>query len=158
MEINLVDIFIHIANIVILYVLLRLILYKPVKKFMSERTERIQNQMAEADEAKRVVTKEKELYDKKISQLDASSVDLIKDAEKKAKEKAQIIIAEAEEQAELILLNARRQAQVEAKKTMESMQDQIADAAVEIAGRILNREISVQDNYALVAEYFEQVG
>lgn len=158
MEINLVDIFIHIANIVILYVLLRLILYKPVKKFMSERTERIQNQMAEADEAKRVVTKEKELYDKKISQLDASSVDLIKDAEKKAKEKAQIIIAEAEEQAELILINARRQAQVEAKKTMESMQDQIADAAVEIAGRILNREISVQDNYALVAEYFEQVG
>ena len=50
MDINPVDILIHIINILVLFVLLRLLIYKPVKKFMDERSQRIQKEMDHASE------------------------------------------------------------------------------------------------------------
>lgn len=157
MEIKLLDILIHIINIVILYFLLRLIIYKPVSKFMKERAGRIQKQMKDADEARTMAAEEKERFDNKISELDMSIDKILTENEAKAREAAAKIIEEAKKQADVILSDAREQARQEVKKTMESMQDQIADVAVEIAERILSREINAQDNYALMSEFFEQV-
>ena len=41
MDIHPVDIVIHIVNIVVLFVVLRILLYKPVKKFMQAREDRL---------------------------------------------------------------------------------------------------------------------
>ena len=52
MEIYPLDIAIHLVNIVIFYLIVKLLVYKPVRKFMDERTARIQG---EKDEAKRLM-------------------------------------------------------------------------------------------------------
>ena len=49
MEIYPLDIVIHTINIVIFYLILRLLLFKPIRKFMSQREQRIQSQMDEAE-------------------------------------------------------------------------------------------------------------
>ena len=45
---NVRDILLHIVNTLILFVAIRLLVYKPVRKFMNARTERVQAQMDEA--------------------------------------------------------------------------------------------------------------
>ena len=50
MELYPLDILIHIVNIVVTYVLLRVLLYKPVRRFMDERAEKIAGQMEHAKE------------------------------------------------------------------------------------------------------------
>ncbi len=37
------------------------------------------------------------------------------------------------------------------------MQEQVAEAAAQIAGRILRREVSLEDNRAVVDEFFKEV-
>ena len=50
MQAYLKDIVIHILNIIALFVMLRLILYKPVKSFMDQRSEKIAAQLKKAEE------------------------------------------------------------------------------------------------------------
>ena len=89
MDINFLDVLLHIANIVILYVLLRFILYKPIQKFMKARSERIQNQMDDAENAKRAIMEEKELYNKRISEIEEDKRQILRECQKTAKEKAE---------------------------------------------------------------------
>jgi F-type H+-transporting ATPase subunit b len=67
MELTPLDILYHVINIVILYVLLRFILYKPVRKFMAARADRIQKQLEDAAAMEKAAADEKALYDKKIA-------------------------------------------------------------------------------------------
>ena len=48
MELYPIDIAIHVVNIIILYVILRALLWKPVKAFMADREARIKDQMDQA--------------------------------------------------------------------------------------------------------------
>lgn len=157
MGINPLDILFHIANILILFVLLRLILYKPVRKFMVERSERIQKQVEEAAAAEKAMLEEKARYEKMIAETDENVRQMLKEGEKQALSNADKIINEAKLQADKILNDAKLQAQAETLKTMENIQDQIADVAVEIAGKILSREVKVEDNQEFVSEFFKQL-
>ena len=48
MELYPIDIAIHLVNIIVLYILLRLLLWKPVRKFMAAREARVQADMDRA--------------------------------------------------------------------------------------------------------------
>ena len=52
-----------VLNIIVLYIILKKILFKPVTKHMQERTQKIQDALDMAEEAKRKVDEMKEEYD-----------------------------------------------------------------------------------------------
>jgi F-type H+-transporting ATPase subunit b len=157
MDLNPLDILYHIINIVFLYILLRFIIYKPVRRFLNERAERIQKQIEDAAAMEKAAAEARAELDGRIANADETVRLMVQEGEKKAAAKADEIIAEAKKQAENILNEAQAQAQDEARRIIETMQDQIADVAVEIAGRILQREVSLEDNRAAVDEFFTLV-
>jgi F-type H+-transporting ATPase subunit b len=157
MELHPLDILYHVINIVVLYVLLRLILYKPIRKFMNERADRIQKQIENAAALEKAAADEKAEFDQWIAGAEENVKRIIAEGEQKAALKAEEIIDAANKQAEQIILEARKAAQDETKKIMEKMQDQITDAAVSIAGKLLKREVSLQDNLSVVDEFFAQI-
>ena len=128
------DLLIHIINILVLFVLLRTILFKPVNKFLSERTARIENQLKDAE------TKQAEALELKASQ-EASAI--VKDARNQAEE----LIAEAHEKIAADKVQAVAEARTE-----------VALLATEIAARILKREVSVADNKAVAEDFFRDKG
>ena len=158
MDLNPLDILYHIINIVVLYILLRLILYKPIRKFMTARSDRIQKQMEDAAAMEKAALDAKTEFELRLTDADETVRQMIKEGEIRAAAKADEIISEAKKQAENILSEAHEKAQAEATKVIEGVQDQIADVAVDIAGRILRREVSLEDNRAAVEEFFELVG
>lgn len=158
MDLNLLDIVIHMINIVVLYVLLRLILYKPIKSFMQTRTERIEGMQQEA-------ANEKE----KAEELLAAQADILEEAKIEAEKEMQIRTAEANEkaaailetanrQADELLLSARSKSAEERKEMLASVEKQISGMAIELASDILAREVKEADNEKIIDAFFRKVG
>ena len=79
------SIFEAVANTIILFVLLRIFLFKPINKMKAERTRTIQNDLDSAEKAKTEAEELRQQYEDSISE---------------AKEKANEIIMKAHEDAE----------------------------------------------------------
>lgn len=158
MELYPLDIVIHIINIVVLFILLRLIVFKPVKKFMDNRSERIQSQMDDAAALQKKADEDKRQYESRLTEASEKATLLIKDGERQAMEQADAITADAKKQAEQIIIDAEKQAEQERQLALGGLKDDVAKAAVEIAERILRREVKLEDNKAVVNQFFDEVG
>ena len=89
------DLLVNIANIVVMYVIVRMLVYKPVKKFIAAREEKLNARKAEAAEiraqADELLTEAKETKAKGEAAYDA----LLLQGEEDAKAKANEIITQA---------------------------------------------------------------
>ena len=158
MEFNALDIVQHVANIVVLYLLLRTLLYKPVRKFMQQRSE--------ADEHKRLslqttLENAKQLEQENnliLSEAAGAAKSLSNEKLRLAEESADGIIAEAKLEAERILKAAHEMIDIETRKARECLEHQTAEIAVALSRRIIKRELTLEDNERIVKEFFESVG
>ena len=84
MELYPLDILIHIVNIVVTYILLRMLLYKPVRKFMDERAAKIEHQMEHARLLEQAAAEGKTAYEAQIADSEQKARELIREGEQKA--------------------------------------------------------------------------
>lgn len=147
----------NIANIVIMFVIVRLLVYKPVKKFMTERRSRVEAALAEAGEKMK-------LADESKAEAEAARAGAASEAEAEklrildeAAADADRIIAEANAQADRIRDEAVAEAAHNADAIMDDMRESIADIAVGLAGEIIGRELDKSGSSELIDRYFDKV-
>lgn len=158
MDIHPLDIVIHIINIIVLYVLLRSLIYKPVRKYMLERSAHIQNQLQEAKQAHQDAETAKRQYQERLNAAERDASQAVQEGAQKAAETADEIIKNAKTQANMIVQDAHARAEQDRLHTIKEMKEQITDLSVDIAGKILGREVALSDNRALADEFFDEVG
>ncbi|MDD5602641.1 MAG: hypothetical protein PHG48_00980 [Eubacteriales bacterium] len=154
---NPTSIILHMINAAILFVAVYFLLYKPVRKFMTGRSERIAAQLNEAQEIKN--ESEKALSESRIKTLDAdrNAVDTIEKSAVQAQKNAGAIISDAENKAEQIISRAHDEAGRIMKETRESMEAEAAGLAVAIAAKILEREVNAEDNRNIIEKFLSEV-
>jgi F-type H+-transporting ATPase subunit b len=157
MELNPLDLVIHIVNIVVLFFLLRLILYKPVARFLSERSERINKQLSDAENKLKEAEEMKLEYQRQLDRAEAQEHDIVRGAEAKAAQEASAIIADANSRAEKIIAEAQDRIEKEKKRAVEQMQVEIAQLAIDIAARILKREVNAADSILIAEQFFSEM-
>ncbi len=158
MEFNLVDILQHVLNIVLLYIILRALVYKPVREYMKKRQEGLERQRFEISEGKSEVRDLKAKYEQSLSGAKAEAESKVRDGVQRADKAAKEIIEKAERDAKAILAEAREQAALEQGRIESAIKNEVADLALELASRILEREVSADDNHAVIERYFEGLG
>jgi len=158
MDIQPLDIVIYIINIVVLFLLLRVILYKPVSKFLHARTERIQKQLDDAAAERGEADALKASYEEKLSEAKKDAQQLLLTETQKANSAAAEIINSAHGQAEQLLSDARERAEEERQDAITRLEQQIADMAIALAGEILQREVSKEDNEKVIDSFFSRAG
>ena len=155
--INPVSLLMHLVNIVILYIVFRLLLYKPVAKFMKSRQERFAKEREELDaekaEADAIRAQGDEILHKARSDAETQVAQIMEQADKDAKS----IREEAQKQAGVIIENAKQEAQEEKRRQLEAMHDQVMELSVALASRILEREIKPEDHQKLMEEFLSEV-
>lgn len=155
--INPVSLLMHLVNIVILYIVFRLLLYKPVAKFMKSRQERFAKEREELDaekaEADAIRAQGDEILHKARSDAETQVAQIMAQADKDAKS----IREEAQKQAGVIIENAKQEAQEEKRRQLEAMHDQVMELSVALASRILEREINPEDHQKLMEEFLSEV-
>ena len=155
--INPVSLLMHLVKIVILYIVFRLLLYKPVAKFMKSRQERFAKEREELDaekaEADAIRAQGDEILHKARSDAETQVAQIMAQADKDAKS----IREEAQKQAGVIIENAKQEAQEEKRRQLEAMHDQVMELSVALASRILEREIKPEDHQKLMEEFLSEV-
>lgn len=152
-----VDILLNLINIVILFIIVKLLVYKPVKKFLDDRNQKIKN---EAEEAKKLAESANETLSQRdalIEQGRAKGEELASQTHKNAQQKAETILNKAKTDAEKIIEKARSEAQTQKQEIINSSRNDIADLSIEIAEKILQREVNKEDNLRIVDDFFKEV-
>jgi F-type H+-transporting ATPase subunit b len=152
------DLLIHIINILVLFVLLRTILFKPVNKFLSERTARIENQLKDAETKQAEALELKQTYVQHIESYEAEGREIVRDSQLKASQEASAIVKDARNQAEELIAEAHEKIAADKVQAVAEARTEVALLATEIAARILKREVSVADNKAVAEDFFRDKG
>ncbi len=158
MEINIWEICLYIINIVILFVFLRWLLYKPVMKFMNKRTDGIQQQLDDASKLQTDAEQLKAKYDEMMENAQGLAAQIINQGKDIADEQAKQIALEAEEQAKEIRERTKKHVEEQKKQAIIDMRQEVTRIAVQIAEKVLEREVSYADNKDIIEKFFEKVG
>ena len=157
MDIHPVDIVIHILNIIVLFFVLRILLYKPVKKFMQAREDRIKAEKQEIADSRAEIDELKKQYGEKLADTESEAKEIMRDAAEKAQMQSANIIKEAEEKAKNILTGADIKAEDAKNKAAQSIKQDVVSAAAEMAAKILSREINEKDNADIADRFFSEL-
>ena len=147
----------NLLNIVALFLILRALVYRPVQRFLQARTDRVQ---AEFDRVAEEKAEAKRLHEAYLDQLSRSKADADAQAAevlKRAEETVRAMQAQAQTDAEELLSRARQQARREHADATAQLRRDMADIAVDIAGRLIGREVTEKDNADIIDAYFDAI-
>ena len=158
MQIDLLNVGIHILNAIVLYFVLRLLLYKPILKFMKKREKSFSDKVELLDTQEKELVQQKQQYDQMMSDAQSQAAAILTRSNEMARGHAKELIDDAKEQSRELVLRARKEIAIEKEQTQLGMKSEIVDMAVQIAEKVLKREVSAEDNQKVIDEFFERVG
>ncbi len=149
-----VDLILNILNVVIFVLVVRLLVYKPVKKFMTARREKINAELDEAAQTKREAENLLSEYQQKLADSKADADRIISDAHAEAKLASEKIISDAQGESRRIVEEARTKGEAEKKKILASVQGEIISASAMMAEKLLERSVSDADTRKIAEDFF----
>jgi F-type H+-transporting ATPase subunit b len=139
------------VNIAVLFVVLRAILFKPVSKFMADRSRKIEESIAQADQEKAQARLLLEQYQEQLKKAREEAEAILKSAREDADREAERIIAGGKDRAEGMLAAARQRIDTEKQAAAARFKAEAAALVVAAAGRLLMRDLNQEDNRRLAA-------
>ncbi len=149
---------ITIVNVTFLYFVLRRVLFKPVTKFMEDRSNGI---LKDLDAAKRASLRAEALeaeFAEKMKSVQEESLRILQAAREKAEAERDAIIAKAKAEAAHILRSSLNDLEQERREAELVLRRQTADLSIQAASRILGENIDSDKNRVLVEKFLVSVG
>lgn len=157
-SVNLWQILISLANLTILFLLLKKFLYKPVTKMLEARRAEIDSQYADAENARNSAkAKDAELTDR-LNNAKAEAENIVKEAADAAHVRGEKIVEQARANADGIIRQAELDAELQRKKANENIKEQIVEVSTALAEKMLEREINADDHKALIDDFINKLG
>ncbi len=144
--------------VLILFLVLKKFLHKPVTKFLSERREKIQTDLDGAKVLKTEAQSLKEDYEAKIDLARKESQEILEGARKRGDELRESIVAEARKDADDIVSNARKEINRERDVALQSIKTQAAEIGVMIASKIIEEQVTLDKQNGLIDKFIDEVG
>jgi F-type H+-transporting ATPase subunit b len=148
---------ITIVNVAILFFVLRAVLFRPVTKFMDERTKKIEDAIAQAEKDKNQARLMLGQYEDQLKNAEGETDAIIRAARETAQQQAEKIVAEGREQSERFLANARKQLEAEETAAMARFRAEAAALVVAASSRLVQRDLSGEDNMRFAALLLREV-
>ena len=155
LNIDIVQILLHLLNFVILAGGLTLLLYRPVCRFLDERTAHFEalarenSEKAKENEALRLE------YEKKIRDAGEEITALRRKAENESAAAARETIDSAKEKASGIIAAAEQEAEERKSHILESAQTEIGELVIEAAQKLLNETATPERSQELYDQFSE---
>jgi len=142
----LADIGIQLASTIILFIIIRFLLWKPITRILEARRDAIDKELNEAKEAKEQAVKLEEELILEKKKARAEIRDLISNAEKEANLRRDEIINQAKEEAKKRLANLQDELAIEKANMQNDIKQEIIDIAFAAAEKIVSKEVD-KDKY-----------
>ena len=123
----------------------------------NEIIEAADKDIQEAKKAKEAAEAVKTEYETSMSDARGEANRIIEDAKKDANLRAEELIKEAEQHASSIKAKAEEDIRLERKKALNEVKDEIGSIAMDIAGKVVEKEIHEDEHKALIDEFLQNV-
>jgi F-type H+-transporting ATPase subunit b len=143
-----VTFFITIVNLLILFLILRKLLFKPVTNFMDARAKKIRDSLSEASILKAQAEEMATRYEALMADADTEAERLVKEGEDRAKAETKALLDKAGLEAAELRRRGEESAELEREKARQELAADIAALATEVAGRLVGREAAAEDQRA----------
>jgi F-type H+-transporting ATPase subunit b len=135
-----INLLFNVINILLLVVLVRLFLIKPVKKILAERQALVQLSFDEAAAAKAEAAQFEQQYRESIQGIEAEKQALISEAQKKAAEEYELLMKSAKERAEGLIASAETEAVGRKEEILRQTKNEITEIIVAATARVSGLE------------------
>lgn len=146
------------VNIFILFFALSYLCIGMVRDFVRKRQEKIKGELEFAATEKQDAIALKEEYDVKLRNINAEADEILNEARKKALKKEAQIIDEAKQEAARILARAENEIELEKKKALEDVKQEMISIASLMAAKVVAANIDTTIQNSMVDETLKEIG
>ena len=156
-SVNIWQILISLVNLLLLTLIVKRFLFKPVQKILATRRAAIDNDYAQAKTARDEAEKTRRSYEKAMAAAKMTGDQIIADANRTAEYRSNEIVNEARERASEIRRQAEADAVLERKKSEDEIKHEIANVSTQLTGKLLQREINEEDHRSLIDTFLNEL-
>lgn len=144
-------------NTILTFCILKKFLFKPVKKMIDDRQKEIDGIYQDAAEKKAEAEKLCDDYSQKLRCAKEESAAMLRDASKTAQTRSEQIVREAKQEASAIREKANADAALARKKALNDAKDEISAIALDLAEKVVEKELKPQDQESLIADFIDRM-
>lgn len=148
----------EVVNLLIVMLILKKFLFKPVNAVLEQRQAEIGGMYQKAEDAQKEAQALKQAYDERMSGARKEADELIVAAQDSARRRGDEIVEDAHDEAVQLRRRAEEDIELQKRKALREARDELADMAVDIAGKVVEREVTREDHDRLVEEFIKSAG
>ena len=148
----------QICNLMIQLVIFKKFLLKPIKQVIADRKAKADSEIADAQKLRTEAEAMKAEYEQNLQNARTEANQIVATAQKTATARSEEIVGEARAQAAALKQKAEADIAQERKKAVNEVKDEIGGIAMEIASKVVEREISEKNHKDLIDEFIKNVG
>ncbi len=142
---------------VIVVVVLGKFAWGPVLSLLQEREEFIHKSLSDARRDREEAEARLRDYASKLQSAQAEAVGIIESARKDAERLREELRIKARAEADTMIRNAERQIELQTGRALQQIRQEAVDLSVNIASKLLQRNITKEDNEKLIADALKQM-
>ena len=146
-----------ILNLFIQMFLMKKFLFKPIRRVLEERQKRADQNIRAAEQEKAEAEAVKAEYTKNMAQAREEAAGILERAKQDASQQADELLQSARSEAQALKAKAESDIRQEKKRALNEAKDEIGGLAMDIAERVVEREIHEADHRALIDDFLQKV-
>ena len=148
----------QICNLMIQLLIFKKFLLKPIRQVIADRKAKADSEIADAQKLRTEAEAMKAEYEQNLQNARTEANQIVAAAQKTATARSEELLGEARAQAAALKQKAEADIAQERKKAVNEVKDEIGGIAMEIASKVVEREISEKDHKDLIDEFIKNVG
>lgn len=145
-------------SMLVMFTFLSYLLFEPVRNLLEKRRQRVLDEQETAKKERTDATAYKEEYEKKLKEVDKEAQEILSAARKKAMQNEAKIIAEAKEEAARIIERGNEEIELEKKRALDEMKQEMITIASMMAGKVVSSSIDTNVQESLIEETLKEMG
>lgn len=145
-------------NLLILFFVLKKVLFKPVMNYMDKRKNEVADSLKTSENAKNEALELKQQYEEQMKTARADGQKIIDDMTARANKIYSDTVAKAEEESRQILAHAQEDAQREHEKVLKDSKAEISGLAIAAASKVIDANLDNESNRKLVDKFLDETG
>ncbi len=148
----------QICNLFIQVLVIKKFLFKPIREMLDKRRAKADAKISEAAKANEEAQALKTEYEQNMQEARNKASEIISTAQKAAAKQSEDMLKEASDQVIRMKAKAESDIELEKRRAVNEIKDEIGGMAMEIAGKVIEREVNATDHAKLIDEFIERVG
>ncbi len=142
----------------LLFTLLSYLLFNPIRDLLEKRKQRIVDDKEAAKREKEEAIAYRQEYESKLHEVDKEVQEILSEARKKAMKNETLIVAEAKEEATRIIARANAEIELEKKRALDDMKQEMVGIATMMAQKVVSASIDINAQETLIDETLKEMG